>query len=78
MFTKTDRQMFIKTDGPADVFGADGMTHNRCLRKQTDQQMFLSYTIETAGHIIETYARQAGATPGRFFCLAFNTPLYHY
>ena len=54
--------MFMKTDG-ADVFGADGMTHNRYLRKQTEQQMFLSHTIETAGLIIETYAKQAGATP---------------
>jgi len=32
--------MFTKTDGAADVFEADGMTHSRCLRKQTEQQMF--------------------------------------
>src|SRR6218665_2583898 len=32
----------LTTDGQAD-----GMTHNRCLRKQMAQQMFLTHTIET-------------------------------
>src|SRR6218665_870267 len=44
---------------------------SRCLRKQTAQQMLLSQTIETDG-------RQAGATPGRFFCLLWLPPYNHY
>src|SRR6218665_920829 len=35
------------------------------------QHMVFTYTIETDG-------KQPGATPGRFFCLRFKTPLYHY
>src|SRR6218665_1863009 len=56
------------------------MTHNRCLRKQMAQQMFLTLTIETdvLAHTIETDGRQAGATPDRFFCLLWLLYSTHY
>src|SRR6218665_906043 len=42
-----------------------------------NQQMFLTYTIETAdGHTID--GRRPFVTPGRFFYLLFKTPSYHY
>src|SRR6218665_1178698 len=38
--------------------------------------MVHSQTIETYGHTIA--GRRSFVTPGRFFCLFFNAPLYHY
>src|SRR6218665_2920203 len=38
--------------------------------KTLAQQMFLSHTIETAGHTIA--GRRPFVTPGRFFCLFFQ------
>src|SRR6218665_312915 len=63
MLTKIDQQLFhtIETDGR--LAGAN-------------QQMFLTYTIETDGHTIA--GRRPFVTPDRFFCLLFKRPLYHY
>src|SRR6218665_3124286 len=55
--------------------------------------MLLTHTIETDGHTIEAYGRRPHnrniwshtiarrrpfVTPGRFFCLRFNSPSTHY
>src|SRR6218665_2734915 len=56
MLTKLDRQLFhtIATDGR---------------QAGANQQMFLTYTIETDGHTIDE--RRPFVTPDRFFCLLF-------
>ena len=70
--------MFTKTDGAADVFEADGITHNRCLRKQTEQQMF--QTTDEAADVSNNRRRVfcLSFTPGWFFCLCQLRPSYHW
>src|SRR6218665_3725160 len=41
--------IFDHVTSTTDGMTTDGMTHNRCLRKQMAQQMFLTLTIETDG-----------------------------
>src|SRR6218665_576458 len=72
MLTKIGQQMFLKIGQQMfHTIETDGR------QAGANQQMFLTYTIETAdGHTIE--GRRPFVTPCRFFCLLFNWQLYHY
>src|SRR6218665_3136407 len=72
LFLKIDQQLFMKIDQQLfHTIETDGR------QAGANQQMFLTYTIETAdGHTIE--GRRPFVTPDRFFCLCQLPPLYHY
>src|SRR6218665_3544152 len=72
MLTKIGQQMFLKIGQQMfHTIETDGR------QAGANQQMFLTYTLETAdGHTIE--ARRPVVAPDRFFCLLFKRPLYHY
>src|SRR6218665_606462 len=80
MLTKIGQQMFLKIG--QQLFKKIGQQMFHTIETDgrqagANQQMFLTYTIETAdAHTID--GRQPFVTPGRFFCLFFNWQLYHY
>src|SRR6218665_1165721 len=80
MLTKIGQQLFKKLDQQMLTKIGQQMFHTietDSRQAGANQQMFLTYTIETAdGHTIE--ARRPFVTPGRFFCLSQLLPLYHY
>jgi len=80
MFTKIDRQMLTKIGQQMFLKIGQQLFHTietDGRQAGANQQMFLTYTIETADeHTID--GRRPFVTPGRFFCLLFNWQSYHY